>query len=208
MWNEVLDYKSRIKIYEDVSPYEHPEKDLENIINKAKAQGSLVTEDLNTLDKILHDNLDRPDFLAEHIQQIPDFLLEQIESRHLNFLKQIIRYFVDAVDKIMENPFPFGMMNPWTDFFIKIFKLTQNPAIKSMCLERIVFMACSMNQFYSMEKLCSLLSNIHSDQEIELVFECLSNENDRSHVYSSARDYNLHPRLRAFLISKKDEKAN
>jgi len=202
----LLDYKSRIKIYEEVSPYEHPEKGFEKIINKAKNKGSLVTEDFNTLDKILRDNLDRPDFLAEHIQQIPDFLLDQIEARDLNFLKQIIRYFVDAIDEIMKNPFPFWMMNPWTDFLIKIFKLTQNPAIKLMCLKKIVFMACSMNQFYSMEKLCSLLSDIHSDQEIELVFECLRNENDRSYVYSSARDCNLHPRLRSFLILKNDKK--
>jgi len=200
----LLDYKSRIKIYEEVSPYEHPEKDFENIINKAKDRGSLVTEDLNILDKILRDNLDRSDFLAEHIQQIPDFLLKQMEDEHSDFLKQIIRYFVDAIDKVMERPFPFGMMNPSTDFLTKLFKLTQNPAIKSMCLERIVFMACSMNQFYSMRKLTSLLSTIHSDQEIDLVFECLSNENDRNYVYSSARDYDLHPRLRAFLVPKKD----
>lgn len=201
----LLDYKSRIRIYEEVSPYEHPEKDFENIINKARDRGSFVTEDLNALDKILRDNLDRPDFLAEHIQQIPDFLLKQMEDEHSDFLKQIIRYFVDAIDKIMESPFPFWMMNPWTDFLTKIFKLTQNTAIKSMCLERIVFMACSMNQFYSMEKLTNLLSTIHFDQEIDLVFECLSNENDRNYVYSSARDYDLHPRIRAFLVPKKDE---
>lgn len=114
----LLDYKSRIKIYEDISPYEHPEKDFEKIIKKAKDDGSLVTEDLNTLDKILHDNLDRPDFLAERIQQIPDFLLIQIEAKDLNLLKQIVIYFVDAIDEIMKNPFPFGMMNPWTDFLI------------------------------------------------------------------------------------------
>lgn len=201
----LLDYKSRIKIYEEVSPYEHPEKDFENTINKAKNRGSLVSKDLNILDKILHDNLDRPDFLAEHIQKIPDFLLKQMEDEHQDFLKQIIRYFLDATDKIMESLFPFGMMNPWTDFLTKLFKLTQNAAIKSMCLKRIVFMACSMNQFYSMGKLTSLLSTIHLDQEIDLVFECLSNENDRNYVYSSARDYDLNPRLRAFLAPKKDK---
>lgn len=204
----LLDYKSRIKIYEEVSPYEHPEKDFEKIINKTKDRGSLGTEDLTMLDRILSDNLDRPDFLAEHIQQIPDFLLKQMEDEYLDFLKQITRYFVDAINKIMESPFPFGMMNPWTDFLTKLFKLTRNLTIKLMCLERIVFMACSMNQFYSMDKLTNLLSTIHSDQEIDLVFECLSNENDRNYVYSSARDYNLHPRLRAFLASKKDEEAN
>jgi len=69
----LLDYKSRIKIYEEVSPYEHPEKDFEKIINKAKNRGSLGTEDLTMLDRILSDNLGRPDFLAELIQQIPVF---------------------------------------------------------------------------------------------------------------------------------------
>jgi len=204
----ILDYKSRIKIYEEVSPYEHPEKDFEKIINKAKKQGSLRTEDLTKLDKILNDNLDRPDFLAEHIQQIPNFLLKQMEDEYLDLLKQITRYFVDAINKIMESPFPFGMMNPWTDFLTKLFKLTRNLTIKSMCLEKIVFMACSMNQFYSINKLKSLLSTIHSDQEIDLVFECLRNENDRNYVCSSTRDYNLHPRLQAFLASKKDEETN
>jgi len=201
----LLDYKSRIKIYEEVSPYEHPEKDFENILNQARDRGSLVTDDLTMLDKILGDNLDRPDFLAEHIQQIPDFVLTQMDDEYPDFLKQIIRYFVDAIYRIMGSPFPFGMMNPWTDFLTKVFGLTDNPAIKSVCLETIVFMACSMNQFYSMNKLASLLSTIHSDQEIDVVFECLSNENDRDYVYSSARDHNLHPRLRAFLVPKKDK---
>ena len=205
----LIDYKSRIKIYEEVSPYEHPEKDFEEIINKAKDQGSLGTEDLTKLDKILSDNQGRPDFLAERIQQIPDFLLKQMEDEHLNFLKQITRYFVDAINKIMENPFLFRMMNPWTDFLVKLFELTRNLKIKLMCLKTIVFMACSMNQFYSMHELTNLLSTIHSDQEINLVFECLSNENDRNYVYSSARNYNsFDPRLQAFLASKKDEEDN
>ena len=77
--------------------------------------------------------------------------------------------FIDAISNIMQYPFPFGVMNKWTDFLVRIFKITGNNDLKRNALTQIVFMAYSMNQFYSMDRLEELLCSIDRDDEILIV---------------------------------------
>lgn len=196
----LLDYKSKIRFYETVNQSTNPEQSFDEILHSLNASPVPNNSQLAKLEAILEDNKSLPDFICEKIGTIPKSLLEYVARNEPDFFHSFIKNYTDAINAIMEHPFPFGLMNTWTNFLKSAYFMATLHKTKKLCLDRIVFMASSMNQFYSMDRLEEMLSAFSDDLDVDIAIEVLEDESWRHHVARAMKGRTMHIRFREYLM--------
>lgn len=170
-------------------------QEMEVLVQEVQAHPTRLGALIDTLEANNHDAVTT----YKTLDGISEDALEKVAQEDLGTLHRIAALYGDAISEIMTGFFPYELMNGWTDFLVTIYGMAERRETKSLCLDRLAYMACRQRQFYTQGRLRALLESIEEEADVDLAIEVLVETG--CHLYSrrSLRSPPLHPRLRVLL---------
>jgi serine/threonine protein kinase len=192
------DFDRLLKVYGGTVSYTDPDRDFDQAVASLTESEEMSAGKLAQIFSILADHKDAPDFNLQKLDLLTSSLLAAIAASDQDMFAQIVEFYTDAIDRVMNSHFTFSRMNGWTDFLRRAYDLGSFQA-KRLCLDKIMHMAISMDQWHSMEVLVEMLSAISSNAEIAVAIDVIGGGNYQGTLASALVGKRLSPRLRAFL---------